>query len=286
MKRVLFSAAMFLCCVATTFAQFSGSGSGTENDPYLILNPIHLNQMRNFLNQEGVYFKLMTDIDLNEFIEDEYPSQGWLPVGTSSSPFKGILDGNGKCIRNLRIDRYSSDNIGLIAFAQNAKFKNITLFVRVQGKDNVGALVGSGSNIVFENCHLNGSIKGYNYVGGLLGVKTSNKTLELNNCHTNATIYGNDHCGGLVGGGTETHYIAYLDKCSSQTEIHGKTYVGGLVGGRGNFTNCFFQGKVYGDSYVGGLCGIDSYTVNCCYAISSIIASGVACCCGSIVARI
>ena len=48
MKRLLTSAAMFLCSLIT-FAQFSGSGSGTENDPYLILNPIHLNQMRNFL---------------------------------------------------------------------------------------------------------------------------------------------------------------------------------------------------------------------------------------------
>jgi hypothetical protein len=59
-----------------TFAQFSGSGSGTENDPYLILNPIQLNQLRHFLNQSGVYFKLMADIDLTEFLEDENPEHG------------------------------------------------------------------------------------------------------------------------------------------------------------------------------------------------------------------
>ena len=83
MKRLLTSAAFFLCCMATSFAQFSGSGSGTESDPYLILNPIQLNQLRNFLNKSGVYFKLMADIDLTEFIDDEYPSQGWLPIGNS-----------------------------------------------------------------------------------------------------------------------------------------------------------------------------------------------------------
>ena len=71
MKRLLTLAAMFLCCVATMFAQFSGSGSGTENDPYLILNPIQLNQIRNFLNQSGVYFKLMADIALTDYIEEE-----------------------------------------------------------------------------------------------------------------------------------------------------------------------------------------------------------------------
>ena len=65
MKRLLTSLAFVLCSLLT-FAQFSGSGSGTENDPYLIFNPIQLNQMRNFLNQSGVYFKLMADIDLTE----------------------------------------------------------------------------------------------------------------------------------------------------------------------------------------------------------------------------
>ena len=35
-------------CPSFLYAQFSGSGSGTENDPYLILNPTHVNQIRNF----------------------------------------------------------------------------------------------------------------------------------------------------------------------------------------------------------------------------------------------
>lgn len=115
MKRLLTLAAMFLCCMATSFAQFSGSGSGTENDPYLILNPIHLNQLRNFLNKEGVYFKMMADINLTEYLEDESPSMGWNPVGTSSAPFKGVLDGNGKTISGLRINRSNADNIALFA---------------------------------------------------------------------------------------------------------------------------------------------------------------------------
>ena len=94
MKRLLTLAALFLCSLLT-FAQFSGSGSGTESDPYLILNPIQLNQLRNFLNQKGVYFKLMSDIDLTEFIEDEFGSQGWSPVGTDSNPSKEYLTETG-----------------------------------------------------------------------------------------------------------------------------------------------------------------------------------------------
>ena len=48
MTRLQTLAALFLCSLMT-YAQFSGSGSGTESDPYLILNPIQLNQMRYFL---------------------------------------------------------------------------------------------------------------------------------------------------------------------------------------------------------------------------------------------
>ncbi len=39
MKRLFTSAVLFLCSLLT-FAQFSGSGSGTESEHYLISNPI------------------------------------------------------------------------------------------------------------------------------------------------------------------------------------------------------------------------------------------------------
>ena len=68
MKKRLLLLIIGLLNTIWAMAQFSGSGSGTENDPYLILNPIHLNQMRNYLNQSGVYFKLMANINVEEFI--------------------------------------------------------------------------------------------------------------------------------------------------------------------------------------------------------------------------
>jgi len=148
MKRLLTLAAMFLCCVATTFAQFSGSGSGTENDPYLILNPIQLNQLRNFLNTEGVYFKMMANVDLSEYLEDESPSQGWQPVGSSSSAaFKGILDGNGKTISGLWISRSNNDYVGFFGYTTKATVKNLTIVANtITGKDNVGGVSGYSDN--------------------------------------------------------------------------------------------------------------------------------------------
>ena len=127
MTRLQTLAALFLCSLMT-YAQFSGSGSGTESDPYLILNPIQLNQMRYFLDQKGVYFKLMADIDLTDFLEDENPTQGWQPVGNSrSAAFKGVLDGNGKTISGLWIARSNTDYVGLFGYCIQAKIKNLTI---------------------------------------------------------------------------------------------------------------------------------------------------------------
>lgn len=65
---------------------FGGSGSGTKADPYLIFNPIQLHNIRNFTGYDEVYFKLMSDIDLTEFIDDNSPTEGWEPIGSVNPP--------------------------------------------------------------------------------------------------------------------------------------------------------------------------------------------------------
>ena len=61
---------LIICAVLSigARAQYSGSGNGTESDPYLIYNETQLYQMNNFLgsNHAGVVFKLMKDLDLSE----------------------------------------------------------------------------------------------------------------------------------------------------------------------------------------------------------------------------
>ena len=151
MKRLLTLGALFLCSLLT-FAQFSMSGSGTESDPYKITNPIHLNQLRNYLNQSNVYFKLMDDIDLTDFLENENPLQGWQPVGNSSSAaFKGILDGNGKKITGLWIDRSGSDYVGFFGYTTGATIKDVTIVANtIKGNDNVGGVSGYSDNSTFN----------------------------------------------------------------------------------------------------------------------------------------
>ena len=254
MKRVLFSAAMFLCCVATTFAQFSGSGSGTEGDPYLILNPIQLNQLRNYLNKSGVYFKLMADIDLTEFIEEEYGSQGWKPIGTESQPFKGTLDGNHKTISGLMIDRSESDIVGLFGYTYDANIKNIIIrMASIKGKNDVGVLVGHFHyNSSISNCTISGEIHGNAYVGGVVGSGSGYSLIT--DISSSTKVVGGDNTGGIIGsssGGKK------LTNCKVVADISGSNYTGGICGGISScdLSNCYFIGCIKGNSYVGGLVG-------------------------------
>lgn len=231
MKRVLFSAAMFLCSLLA-FAQFSGSGSGTENDPYLILNPIQLNQIRNFLNQDGVYFKLMSDIDLTDFIEDEYPSQGWLPIGTNSSSFKGVIDGNGKTITGLWINRNSSDRVGFVSSLVGT-IKNLTLKnALVKGNNYVGLLVGSCGKSKIENCTISGSVLGNSYVGGCVG----RGEVELCDILSTVEVSGVDCVGGIIG-----YSYCSISNCRVYSNISGLNYIGGVSGRTYDNYSGYFQ---------------------------------------------
>lgn len=279
MKRILTLAALFLCCMATTFAQFSGSGSGKENDPYLILNPIQLNQLRNYLNQSGVYFKLMADIDLTDFLEDESPSQGWQPVGTSSAPFKGILDGNNKTITGLWIARSNTDYVGLFGYCYGATIKNLIIQnADINGQNCVGVICGRCNLGTISNCILSGMAKGDKYVGGCTGyIYCSNH----NTISSSVEVTGGD-CTGGIGGVVFGDSSNTFSNCFVNSTISGSNQTGGVIGkgeSYGIISNCAFVGNITGISNVGGLCGYTAYTgssysIKSSYAVAYISGTG------------
>ena len=266
MKRLLTSAALFLCCMATSFAQFSGSGSGTESDPYLILNPIQLNQLRNFLNQSGVYFKLMADIDLTEFLEDENPDQGWQPVGNSSSAaFKGVLDGNGKTISGLWIKRSGTDNIGLFGYTDGAMINNLKVVAAsIVGKNNVGGMSGYSQNSTFSGCSFSGDINGETCVGGYVGISEYCIALSNSDAVINVTGTG-EYVGGYIGKsqgyrGSSKRTVTIVNCVLNESNIVGTNYVGGCCGAKTSYLDIsisatFNHANISGTDYVGGLCG-------------------------------
>lgn len=266
---------MFLCSLLT-FAQFSGSGSGTGSDPYLIFNPTQLNQMRNFLNKSGVYFKLMTDIDLTDFLEDESPTLGWQPVGTSSSHFKGVLDGNGYSINGLWISRNSTDYVGLFGYIENTTIKNLKINANdIKGKDYTGIIAGYAKASKISGCSLKGIVNGNENVGGIVGYSTGSVIITCS--LTSEGITGANHTGGICGLSSSID----ITSCYVYSNISGKDCVGGLLGGSfsegiNNITNCSFVGKICGANYLGGLVGryISTAEMKGSYALAHVLGNG------------
>lgn len=291
MKRLLTLAAVFLCCAATSFAQYSGSGNGTEDDPYLVFNENQLSQMVNFLDQEGVVFKLMKDLNLTTWISENNPSQGWLPVGVESSPFRGKFYGNNHTISGLMINRSSTNHVGFFGYVSGATINDLTIEgTTITGSKYVGGMFGYISESSVTNCHvvLTGApgVSGRYFVGGFSGYSAnSNFSTFSVNASSSTTFTG--YIGGFIGeveGGTFSNGNIIGDVTSKTGDVGGlfgiasnftlntitvkgnignfdgitTDHTGGIVGScvNGNLTNCYYEGELAGGRYVGGIAGV------------------------------
>ena len=293
---------MVLCSMLTALAQFSGSGSGTEESPYLIFNVTQLSQLSNFGGQSGVVFRLMKDIDVSEWISDNNPRQGWTPVGVQSTPFQGKLLGENHKITGLSINRGSENYVGFFGYLSGATISDLTIEGSdVTGGSYVGTFAGYATNSTITNCHvkLTGKVSsssgsyiggfvgkassctisgfstdatvtstGANYVGGFGGSVSG--TLSDGNITSNVTS-NKPYTGGFVGTGTPT-----ITNTKVNGNITGTTYIGGFIGnGGGSFNNCSYSGNITGQDYLGGFIGqASSSTFNTCNYVGDMSGNG------------
>jgi len=284
MKRYLLLLACMLSSIWAS-AQYTGSGNGTENDPYLIYNETQLYQMSNFLNQEGVVFKLMKDLDLTKFIAENFPSEGWTPVGVETSHFKGKFLGNNHTISGLSINKRTINNVGFFGYIDGATIRDLT----VQGTDvignryvgvligyatnstivncsaeltgssmltaisDAGAIAGHCDNSTMTNCSYTGDVTCPSYTGGIAGLLDA---CAVSNCTMNGNVIGSDQqVGGIVGAMQATT----LTDCVANGSITGSSMTGGIVGrisaGTSSLTNCKYTGDMTGTSYIAGIAG-------------------------------
>jgi len=276
--KSIFSTFVLLLMFINTKAQFSGSGSGTETDPYQVANATQLDEIRNYLGSANSikHFSISNDIDLAELIATKYPTDGWEPIGNKNdgdtNAFYGSLNGNGFKITNLWINRVESNYLGLFGNTQEAFINNLNIELAsngIKGGDYVGALSGSTSGGAITNVKMTGSITALNYVGGLIGENGS----PITACQSSGdvTVEG-DYVGGLIGKTT-----AAVSDCSSSSNVEntGGVFVGNFMGGlvgvnQAVVTNSHASGGVTGTSTIGGLVG-DSYApVNNSFATGNI----------------
>ena len=201
------------------------------NDPYIIANGDELaffaQQVNAGVTYEGVYFKLSYDISLGNY---EFGT-----IGTDSSYFKGVFDGNGHTISGLTI---------------NSDQQYVGLFSQTSGTIKNLGVYGTVTQTTETNLAAAGMLVGQLLNGG-----------RISDCYTVGTLTSNStytiHCGGLVGysKGTITNSYSSADvKATSSSLI---SYAGGLIGYlEGTVTNS----AAYGDVYAKG--STDSYSRN------------------------
>ena len=214
---------------------------------------------------------------------------GWSPIGGVSSPFNTVLDGNGRTIANLHIDRTDTDDIGLLGAAGgNAVIRNVRLTgVRVSGEDKVGGLVGSNSGSI-SGSRAAGRVSGDGGIGGLAGVNSgsissSSAAVAVSGSSGSSEgqaalgVFGS---GNSVGGLAGVNPGTIADSHASGAVTGGGNFIGGLVGsGSASIRSCgtisrsYATGKVTGNGaragyFVGGLIG------SSCGAISGSYATG------------
>lgn len=197
---------------------------------------------------DKVNLLLAADIELPVVEEG---SSNWTPLGTTSAPYNGIIDGAGFTISNLTIS--GGSNVGFIGAASNGGnvVSNLKLAnVNVSGAKNVGAVIGQVTNDgKVDNCHvLSGKVTGTgDNVGGILGY--SKYYGGVSNSSNEAEISGASYVGGIAG-------HAYATKSINRGNVTGiGNYVAGVYGSYpyGNTTENQNFGDITGVDRVAGI---------------------------------
>ena len=230
--------------IASSFA----GGSGTRVDPYIIKTGGQLLLMKNY---ESQYFKLASDIDLN--------NNNWLPF-----EFEGYLNGDGYTIYNLKISR-QADNLGLFSYlygtVENLKIKSVE--IQSPRNSNIGALAGEARNAIINNCevYIDNTIIGNKNVGGMIGRYRAD--MYINNCtvksNENGIVKGSYNVGGFIGCiYDEGSQFSETKNNHINVNIEGGLCIGGCYGLLDASVMIYdhsYKGNIKAEGSIGGICG-------------------------------
>jgi len=257
-SNLFFVSLLSLLALCVPLLGFSGSGSGTEEDPYIITNISELQEMQDDLD---AWYVLGNDIDASD-TQIWNGGTGFEPVDT----FTGRFDGRRHVITELHINRPSEYFVGLFGCIEGAEIKNVGLVdAEVTGLGHAGTLVGGSWSSIISCAWASGNVTGTDSIqtpiGGLIGFNMGTGGL-VSRCYSfvnvDAVSSGTpaNRAGGLAG---ENSRGPIIIDCYATGNVSGKRKIGGLVGDNtwvsmgGYIKRCYSTGRVTGTG--GGLIG-------------------------------
>lgn len=305
-------------CLVIHAALFSG-GLGTESVPYQINSAEDLRMLSESPEYWDRSFELTRDIDLSESnswnvgdhdnnADTESQAMGFLPIGNSELPFKGMFFGNGFTVSNLYIHRLEQPWYGgLFGYVEDAKITNLNMQgVNIVTNGDTGAVVGYAEYSEVVECEASGSVVG-DFAGGVVGAMLNS---DIKNCYSAVSITSEDKSGGIVGWAvgstikdchstgviTSNHtaggiagYVAYSNvlNCKSECTVTANSNAGGISGGvadsssyynkrSSTIKNCVSNSDVSSESVAGGLVGVFEGVIMNSYSTGDVTADYLA----------
>lgn len=240
------------------------SGSGTEDDPYLLATAADLKAFRDMANAEAsskLCATLTADIDLG--------GEAWTPFEgpTVGGAYAGTFDGANHTIKGLSVNLTSSTGAGLFGTVCGATIKNLKVEGNVSASNSafVGGIVGrTQTSATIDSCSFAGTVTSTkksgssNATAGIVG-KVNTGTVTITNCANTATVNGNGNiAAGILGYGGSNKVT--IENCYNTGAISGQWYASGICGSTVKATssirNCYNSGTITatnGGSYYAGI---------------------------------
>ena len=257
--------------VHATYEALLPSGSGTQDEPWIIITPEQLQYLHDieYVEWQRYYIRLGANIDMS--------GESWVPLQMGGNV--GLdFDGRGYKITNLKIETVAGGDVGFFNLIDTSRddggpfngVKNLTIEGSITLTDNVryiGGLAGYTWNSTFEDVHVNFDIdtNGYSatYAGGMFGL--AHDTI-IKNCTFTGSVDGATatHVGGVVGR-IEAMATRTWEDIIVDGYVCGSSDVGGIIGnsdlmnGTGvtelTLKNCQVYGLIVGNGKSGGIVG-------------------------------
>lgn len=231
------SRAILLDSVSFTAVPFF-EGSGSSTSPFLLKSRNDFDSLSNLVSTkkepfESTYFKVSptsgTYINMSKYANGT-SADVFATVGTSTTPFGGILDGDGKTLYGLTLSSTRSVS-GLFSYVKGATIKNLTI----------------GTSTTYGTADIKGVV-----VGGIVGqVAAGTAATAIDSCAVNAPVTGTGSgTGGIVGSMADGSKLTVTNSCSTKAINSTGSYgAGGIVGYFNNdssltVTNCYCSGAI------------------------------------------
>lgn len=221
-------------------------GDGSAANPYIIYTK---QQLLDFFNDSSMWdkhIKLIANIDLSNIT---FTSS---PIGT----FNGIFDGSGCTISGLA----GAPLIDIVS--RSGKVQN--LYVKDAAVTTGGSIIAVLNVGQIIDCHVQGTVQGGEYDGGLVSINESVISRCSADCQVGSGLLS---IGGLVG--LNSFFGVVRESFSSgSVDSSSAGFNGGLVGqNRGRVEHCYSTASVAGSNLAGALVGSNELgVVMCCYA--------------------